>query len=93
MGTVYHEEGSFESAFILYSKFITLFVEKLPNHPEYKEASAGEKAKIKKKLLSVFPLAEQIKKQLSARYEQVRIVRHLYFHLFFSSLALLSFKG
>ena len=71
MGTVYHEEGTLESAFILYSKFITLFVEKLPNHPEYKEASAGEKAKIKKKLLSVFPLAEQIKKQLSTRYEQV----------------------
>lgn len=70
MGTVYHEEGSLESAFILYSKFITLFVEKLPNHPEYKEASAGEKAKIKRKLLSVFPLAEQIKKQLSTRYEQ-----------------------
>jgi len=70
MGTVYHEEGSLESAFILYSKFITLFVEKLPNHPEYKESSQSEKTKIKKKLHSVFPLAEQIKKQLTTRYEQ-----------------------
>eukprot|EP00058_Branchiostoma_floridae_P024834 XP_002610324.1 hypothetical protein BRAFLDRAFT_123719 [Branchiostoma floridae] len=68
MATVYHEEGNLEAAFILYMKFITLFVEKLPKHPEYKSAAAKEKQTTKRKLEMVFPVAEKCKKKLTEKY-------------------------
>ncbi|ESP03866.1 hypothetical protein LOTGIDRAFT_110159 [Lottia gigantea] len=48
MATVYLDEANLESAFILYSKYITLFVERLPSHPEYKSVHPTELAEIKK---------------------------------------------
>ncbi|XP_066303861.1 STAM-binding protein-like [Branchiostoma lanceolatum] len=68
MATVYHEEGNLEAAFILYMKFITLFVEKLPKHPEYKSAPAKDKQTTKRKLEMVFPVAEKCKKKLTEKY-------------------------
>lgn len=41
MADVYLEEGNLENAFLLYSKFVTLFVEKLPKHPDYKQVLAS----------------------------------------------------
>ncbi|KAL5019088.1 hypothetical protein ScPMuIL_004810 [Solemya velum] len=70
MATVYHEEGDLESAFILYSKFLSLFVEKLPRHPDYLSAPATEINKLKKKVKQVFPLAEDIKNKLKKRYTE-----------------------
>ncbi|WAQ96090.1 STBPA-like protein [Mya arenaria] len=49
MAKVYKDEGEYESAFILYMKFITLFVEKLPRHPGYKEAPPKDVANIKQR--------------------------------------------
>ncbi|XP_002741913.1 STAM-binding protein-like A [Saccoglossus kowalevskii] len=69
MANVYYEEGELESAFILYSKFITLFVEKLPKHPGYKEATHQDKSVNKTKLKLVFPKAEDVKTRLKKRYE------------------------
>nr|AAH73344.1 MGC80758 protein [Xenopus laevis] len=43
MANVYAGEGSTENAFILYNKYITLFIEKLPRHRDYKTANAPEK--------------------------------------------------
>ncbi|XP_015253611.1 PREDICTED: AMSH-like protease isoform X3 [Cyprinodon variegatus] len=40
MAAVYLEEGSLENAYVLYTKFITLFVEKLPSHRDYQRCSA-----------------------------------------------------
>ncbi|MEQ2206639.1 AMSH-like protease, partial [Xenoophorus captivus] len=40
MAAVYLEEGSLENAYVLYTKFITLFVEKLPSHRDYQQCSA-----------------------------------------------------
>ncbi|XP_014778908.1 STAM-binding protein isoform X1 [Octopus bimaculoides] len=68
MAAVYHEEGNLEPAFILYSKFITLFVEKLPAHPLYKSSEAAVVADNKKKLKLVFPIAEKLKKNLTEQY-------------------------
>ncbi|GAB6019634.1 hypothetical protein CHUAL_001197 [Chamberlinius hualienensis] len=70
MATVYWDEGNLESAYILFSKFITLFVEKLPQHPDYKTTPAAEKARIKKKLVDAFPVAEAIKAKLSDGYKK-----------------------
>ncbi|KAK6171381.1 hypothetical protein SNE40_019583 [Patella caerulea] len=68
MANVYLDEANYESAFILYSKYITLFVERLPSHPGYKSSPPPDLAEIKKKMKTVFPLAEEIKSKLKKRY-------------------------
>ncbi|NXE57834.1 STABP protein, partial [Casuarius casuarius] len=69
MATIYSEEGNIEHAFILYNKYITLFIEKLPKHRDYKNAVLPEKKETMKKLKEVaFPRAEELKKELLKRY-------------------------
>ncbi|KAM9822376.1 STAM-binding protein-like A isoform X2 [Syngnathus typhle] len=70
MANIYAEEGNIERAFILYNKYITLFVEKLPKHLDYKTANIPEKKDTQKKLKDVaFPQAEILKKALLKRFE------------------------
>lgn len=69
MAIVYTGEGNTEHAFILYNKYITLFIEKLPKHRDYKTVNAIEKKETLKKLKEVaFPKAEELKKELHKRY-------------------------
>ncbi|NXL36976.1 STABP protein, partial [Glaucidium brasilianum] len=69
MATIYSEEGNIEHAFILYNKYITLFIEKLPQHRDYKTAVIPEKRETVKKLKEVaFPRAEELKAELLKRY-------------------------
>ncbi|ELU02238.1 hypothetical protein CAPTEDRAFT_20376 [Capitella teleta] len=75
MATVYLEEGNLESAFVLYSKFVSLFVEKLPKHPDYKASTKAERDVNKKKVQMVFPKAEAIKKKLIAIYSEQEKIR------------------
>ncbi|KAM7018696.1 STAM-binding protein-like A [Tautogolabrus adspersus] len=71
MANVYTDEGNIEHAFVLYNKYITLFIEKLPKHRDYKTANIPEKKDTLKKLKDVaFPQAEVLKKALLKRYEQ-----------------------
>lgn len=71
MAHVYAEEGNTEHAFVLYNKYITLFIEKLPKHPEYKLSNISEKKETLRKLKeTAFPQAEQLKKHLRRRYEK-----------------------
>ncbi|XP_036428909.1 AMSH-like protease [Colossoma macropomum] len=71
MAAVYLEEGSLENAFVLYNKFITLFVEKLPSHRDYQQCSVPEKQVIMKKLQEVaFPRKDQLKKLLHEKYSK-----------------------
>lgn len=70
MANMYCDEGNLESAFILYSKFITLFVEKLPTHPDYKTSPPNDIQDFKRKVKKVFPLAEEIKNQLKKKYTE-----------------------
>uniref|UniRef100_A0A672SIM9 STAM-binding protein-like A n=1 Tax=Sinocyclocheilus grahami TaxID=75366 RepID=A0A672SIM9_SINGR len=71
MAHVYAEEGNTEHAFVLYNKYITLFIEKLPKHPEYKLCGIPEKKETLRKLKeTAFPQAEQLKKHLLRRYEK-----------------------
>uniref|UniRef100_A0A674B2E8 STAM binding protein like 1 n=1 Tax=Salmo trutta TaxID=8032 RepID=A0A674B2E8_SALTR len=71
MAAVYLEEGSLENAYVLYNKFITLFVEKLPSHRDYQQCSVPEKQVIIKKLQDVaFPRKDQLKKLLHEKYNK-----------------------
>uniref|UniRef100_A0A672LAN7 STAM binding protein like 1 n=1 Tax=Sinocyclocheilus grahami TaxID=75366 RepID=A0A672LAN7_SINGR len=71
MAAVYLEEGSLENAFVLYNKFITLFVEKLPNHRDYQQCNVPEKQVIMKKLQEVaFPRKDQLKRLLHEKYSK-----------------------
>ncbi|XP_062988988.1 AMSH-like protease isoform X2 [Elgaria multicarinata webbii] len=69
MASVYLEEGNLENAFVLYNKFITLFVEKLPCHRDYQQCAVPEKQDIMKKLKDVaFPRTDELKKNLLKKY-------------------------
>uniref|UniRef100_A0A673ZUN8 STAM binding protein like 1 n=1 Tax=Salmo trutta TaxID=8032 RepID=A0A673ZUN8_SALTR len=71
MAAVYLEEGSLENAYVLYNKFITLFVEKLPSHRDYRECSVPEKQVIMKKLQDVaFPRKDQLRKLLHEKFNK-----------------------
>lgn len=69
MANIYYDEGDLERAFILYSKFITLFVEKLPQHPEYSKVSQVDKFNNRKSLKTVFTVAEKLKGVLKEKYQ------------------------
>ncbi|XP_015280093.1 PREDICTED: AMSH-like protease isoform X2 [Gekko japonicus] len=69
MASVYLEEGNLENAFVLYNKFITLFVEKLPGHRDYQQCAVPEKQDIMKKLKdTAFPRTDELKKDLLKKY-------------------------
>ncbi|KAG7232800.1 hypothetical protein INR49_008077, partial [Caranx melampygus] len=71
MAAVYLEEGSLENAYVLYTKFITLFVEKLPSHRDYQQSSVPDKQLIMKKLQEVaFPRRDELKKRLEEKYSR-----------------------
>ncbi|KAJ8284838.1 hypothetical protein COCON_G00036880 [Conger conger] len=71
MAAVYLQEGSLENAYVLYNKFITLFVEKLPSHRDYQHCSIPEKQVIMKTLQDVaFPRKDQLKKLLQEKYNK-----------------------
>ncbi|TRZ03665.1 hypothetical protein DNTS_026570 [Danionella cerebrum] len=71
MAAVYLEEGSLENAYVLYNKFITLFVEKLPRHRDYQHCNVPEKQVIMKKLQDVaFPRKDQLKRLLHEKYNK-----------------------
>uniref|UniRef100_A0A3P9J077 STAM binding protein b n=1 Tax=Oryzias latipes TaxID=8090 RepID=A0A3P9J077_ORYLA len=71
MANIYTEEGNMEHAFVIYNKYITLFIEKLPKHRDYKTANIPEKKDTLKKLKDVaFPQAEILKKALLRRFEE-----------------------
>ncbi|KAK5850363.1 hypothetical protein PBY51_001248 [Eleginops maclovinus] len=71
MAAVYLQEGRLENAYVLYNKFITLFVEKLPTHRDYQHCSLPEKQLIMKKLQEVaFPRKDELKKRLQEKYSR-----------------------
>ncbi|XP_037084355.1 STAM-binding protein-like A [Pollicipes pollicipes] len=69
MANVYAEEGNLEGAYVLYMKFMTIFLEKIRRHPEYHQVSPGERAAIKRHLEATLPRAESIKGQLMQKFE------------------------
>ncbi|XP_069187420.1 STAM-binding protein-like isoform X3 [Procambarus clarkii] len=70
MADVYDEEGSLENAFILYMKFMTLFLEKIRSHPDFATHSSIDKTNNTKKLKEILPKAERLKNQLTEKYQR-----------------------
>ncbi|XP_045103554.1 STAM-binding protein-like isoform X3 [Portunus trituberculatus] len=70
MAHVYEEEGSLENAFILYMKFMTLFIEKIRTHPDYSTHSSADKAASNKRVKEILPVAEKLKSQLREKYQK-----------------------
>lgn len=69
MANVYQAEGNFENALVLYMKFTTLFIEKIPSHPEYKTFDPVSKRLNKEKLKEIFPIAERLKAKLLEKFQ------------------------
>lgn len=70
MADVYHNEGNLEAAYVLYMKYMTLFVEKIKSHRDYKQVLPAEKKKVKSTVLESIGKAEDIKIILKSRYTQ-----------------------
>ena len=70
MADVYFREGNLENAYILYLKFLTLFIEKVLEHPEYPSLAAHEKNHFTLKLKEVLPKTESLKKKLLVKFRQ-----------------------
>ncbi|XP_046860236.1 AMSH-like protease [Xenia sp. Carnegie-2017] len=68
MANVYIEEGNLEHAYVLYTKLITLLVEKLPKHPEYKLITPINRADSKKRVIRAFKRAEELKVILKKQF-------------------------
>ncbi|XP_025263457.1 STAM-binding protein [Camponotus floridanus] len=63
------QDGSYEQAFVLYMKFITLFVDKIIHHPQYNRVPNKDKIMNKRTLRIVIPKTEELKKQLLVQYQ------------------------
>ncbi|GFY70170.1 STAM-binding protein-like A [Trichonephila inaurata madagascariensis] len=68
MAKMYLDEGQLENAYILYTKYTTLFIEQIPRHPEYSTLSDAEKMETRKNLESIFSIAEKVKSNLVVNY-------------------------
>lgn len=70
MGGIYMDEKNLSSAFVLYMKYATLALEKLPKHPGYSKLSPDEIKLLKKRAKSSLSLAEELKKRLRGQLEK-----------------------
>lgn len=70
MANVYLSENNIENAYILYLKFMVLFLEKIQLHPEYKTISNTLKQPNQAKLKEVLPITEKLKDRLKDRYHR-----------------------
>lgn len=69
MASIYCDEKQYESAYILLAKFITLFLEKLKSHTQYKLATAQAKAANKVSVKLALSKAEEVKSILEEQYQ------------------------
>ncbi len=70
MGDTYYEEQAYENAYVLYLKYLTLFLEKVRQHPEFKTVAQAEKNRVMKMSKILMPKSEKLKKLLSAQFEK-----------------------
>ncbi|XP_063704255.1 STAM-binding protein-like A isoform X2 [Culicoides brevitarsis] len=70
MANIYMAENNLENAYILYMKFMVLFLEKIQSHPEYKTTSPTLKQPNQAKLKEILPITEKLKDRLKDRYQK-----------------------
>ncbi|KAI9584647.1 STAM-binding protein-like isoform X1 [Glossina fuscipes] len=70
MAKVYVAEGNHENAFILYMKYLTLFVEKIRKHPDF-ESKRAEMKDINKLIKEeIMPKSEKLRQKLLNHYQR-----------------------
>jgi len=68
MAEVYFCEDHLEAAYVLYMKYITLHIEKLPRHKDFGSVLPQEKKKAKATVKEVMAKTEELKEVLRARF-------------------------
>jgi len=69
MAEVYLQEASLEAAYVLYMKYMTLFVEKLKHHKDYSQVLPAEKKKVMSVVKDAMNKTEELKLVLKLKYE------------------------
>ncbi|CAL7937623.1 unnamed protein product [Xylocopa violacea] len=69
MADMYMKDNDLEYAYFLYVRFITIFVEKIRNHPQFHKVPLKDKEQNQQALRKVIPKAEELKKQLLEHYQ------------------------
>ncbi|XP_043248039.1 STAM-binding protein isoform X1 [Colletes gigas] len=69
MADMYMKDNDLEHAYILYVKFITIFVEKIRDHPQFHMVPSKDKEQNQQTLRKIIPKAEELKKQLLEQYQ------------------------
>jgi len=69
MGEIYYKEDSLESAYILFFKYVTLHIEKIKQHPDYKDVLPTEKKSYFSTVKKILSQSEKVKAELRKIYE------------------------
>lgn len=64
------ESGDIEKSFVLYLRYMSLFLEKLVHHPEWTKVDHEEKKSVKNECNKIFDTAEKLKAQIKEKYEE-----------------------
>jgi len=70
MAEVYHNEGALEAAYVLYMKYMTLFVEKLKSHRDFSQVLPAEKRRVMGVVKEAMGKTEDLKKVLRSRFDE-----------------------
>lgn len=68
--SAFEQKGDLEKAFVLYLRYVTLFLEKIIHHPEYKKAEQAEKIHVRNECNVVLTLTEELKKRILDKYQK-----------------------
>ena len=69
MARMYEDEGSLENAYVLYLKYVILFLEKLRDHPDYKSVHVEIRTTANKTLKDIMKRAEKLKSKIKEKYD------------------------
>lgn len=70
MANVYLNEGNHENAFILYMRYMTLFIEKIRQHPDFESVKPQVKAINKTIKDEIMPTTEKLRNKLLLQYKR-----------------------
>ena len=73
----YYDQDRLEQAYLLYFRYLSLFIEKVPKHPEFPSVPKVDKNRVKANLIKVLTRCEEIKSKLKEIYREQDAQRSL----------------
>ena len=73
----YYDKDRLEQAYLLYFRYLSLFIEKVPKHPEFPSVLNVDKNRVKANLIKVLTRCEEIKSKLKEIYREQDAQRSL----------------